>query len=213
VGLIVLLWRILPQDPSHDVGRTSLRKGFRAILSYPSALAGLAISILISASNETVNIIYGVWMEDSFGLQVVALGAASAIIGIAELGGEGLVAGLVDRLGKRRAVGIGLFSYALACILLPVIGTSWQGALIGLFLFYLSFEFTIVSSIPLMTELLPGARATLMAVNVAAFSLGRVFGSLLGPVVFAYGLGLNAVIAALMNLIGLFALVFVLHEK
>ena len=64
-----------------------------------------------------------------------------------------------------------------------------------------------------MTELIPSARATLMAVNVAAFSLGRVLGSLLGPVLFSYGLGVNAVVAAILNLIGLAALVFVLHEK
>ncbi|HSS98519.1 MAG TPA: MFS transporter [Terriglobales bacterium] len=213
VGLIVLLWSILPVDTSHTMARTSLRQGFRTILTYPPAVAGLTISILISASNETVNIVYGVWMENSFGLQVAALGAASAIIGIAELGGEGLVAGFVDRIGKRRAVGIGLSSYAVACILLPIIGTTPQGALVGLFVFYLTFEFTIVSSIPLMTELIPAARATLMAGNVAAFSLGRVFGSLIGPVLFSYGLGVNAVTAAIMNLIALAALIFVLHEK
>jgi predicted MFS family arabinose efflux permease len=213
LGLVVLLWRILPIDEPHTAARKSLRQGFRTILTYPPALAGLAISMLISASNETVNIVYGVWMENSFGLQVAALGAASAIIGVAELGGEGLVAGFVDRIGKRRAVGLGLLCYSLACILLPLIGTTWQGALVGLFFFYLTFEFTIVSSIPLMTELIPSARATLMAGNVAAFSLGRVFGSLLGPLLFSYGLGVNAVVAAVMNLVGLIILVFVLHEK
>lgn len=213
VGLIALLWRILPIDKPHTAVPISLRQGFRTILTYPPALAGLAISILISASNETVNIVYGVWMENSFGLQVAALGAASAIIGIAELGGEGLVAGFVDRIGKRRAVGLGLLSYSLACVLLPLIGTTWQGALVGLFCFYLTFEFTIVSSIPLMTELIPSARATLMAGNVAAFSLGRVFGSLLGPLLFSYGLDVNAVVAAVMNLVGLIILIFVLHEK
>jgi predicted MFS family arabinose efflux permease len=213
IGLVVLLWRILPVDNPHRAARTSLRQGFQTILTYPPALAGLSISILISASNETVNIVYGVWMENSFGLQVAALGAASAIIGIAELSGEGLVAGFVDRIGKRRAVGIGLLSYALACIFLPVVGTTSQGALVGLFLFYLTFEFTIVSSIPLMTELIPSARATLMAGNVAAFSLGRVLGSLIGPVVFSYGLGVNATVAAIMNLVALAALVFFLHEK
>lgn len=213
IGLIVLLWKILPQDVRDTTTRPSLRQGFRTILSYPPALAGLTISFLISASNETVNIVYGVWMEDGFGFQVAALGAASAIIGIAELGGEGFVAVFVDRIGKRRAVGLGLGGYALACMLLPLIGTTWQGALVGLFLFYLAFEFTIVSSIPLMTELVPNARATLMAGNVAAFSLGRVFGSLIGPILFAFGLPVNAIAAALMNLVGLAALLFVLQEK
>ena len=107
VGLVWLLWRMLPSDTPRAGSRPSLRNGARTILAYPPALAGLAISILICASNELVNIVYGLWMEDLFGLQVVALGAASAVIGIAELGGEGLVAAFVDKLGKRRAVGGG----------------------------------------------------------------------------------------------------------
>jgi len=213
VGLVMLLWKILPSDIRQGSSRTSLRQGFRTILSYPSAVAGLTISILINASNETVNIVYGVWMENAFGFQVAALGAASAIIGIAELGGEGLVAGFVDRIGKRRAVGFGLGSLALACVLLPLIGTTWQGALLGLFIFYLAFEFTLVSSIPLMTELVPSARATLLAGNVAALSLGRMLGSLLGPVLFTFGLPANALAAALMNVIGLAALIFVVREN
>jgi predicted MFS family arabinose efflux permease len=212
-ALVILLWNILPPDVRRTTARPSLRQGFSAIWAYPPALAGLSISVLISASNETVNIVYGVWMENVFAFQVAALGAASAIIGISELGGEGLVAGFVDRIGKRRAVGFGLGAYALACILLPIIGTTWQGALVGLFLFYLTFEFTLVSSIPLMTELVPSARATLMAANVAAFSLGRVLGSLIGPLLFAYGLPINAGAAALMNLVGLAALLFVPKEE
>jgi predicted MFS family arabinose efflux permease len=213
IGLIVLLWKIIPADVPHIGLRPSFWQGAKTILAHPPAVAGLSISVLICASNESVNIVYGLWMDDSFGLQVAALGAASAIIGIAELGGEGLVAGLVDRLGKRRAVGIGLVLYAVSCLFLPILGQSLNGALLGLFLFYLAFEFTLVSTIPLMTELVPQARATLMAANVAAFSLGRVFGSVIGPLLFASGLSSNALVAALMNLVGLGALLFFVHER
>ena len=118
---------------------------------------------------------------DSFGLQIAALGAASAVIGLSELSAEGLVAAFVDRLGKTRAVALGLMVNSLAALALPFIGRTEAGALIGLFLFYISFEFTIVSSIPLMTEILPGARATLMSFNIAFISLGRAFGAFLAP--------------------------------
>jgi len=213
IGLALLLWRILPPNEPRQISRISLRQGAGMILSYPPALAGLTISLLISASNEVVNIVYGVWMENAFGLQVAALGAASAVIGIAELSGEGMVAGFVDRIGKRRAVGLGLGCYALASVLLPISDGTLQGALISLFLFYLAFEFTLVSSLPLMTELVPNARATLMAGNVAAFSLGRMLGSLLGPPLFTLGLPANAMVAAAMNLVALTALIWVLAEK
>jgi len=70
----------------------------------PAAVSALIAGFLLSASNEVVNIVFGRWMEGTFGLRIIALGITAAIIGIAELGGEGLTALLVDRLGKRRSV-------------------------------------------------------------------------------------------------------------
>ena len=116
---------------------------------------------------------FGVWLEDSFGLQLGALAASAAVIGLSELGGESLTAALVDKLGKRRAVGIGIAANTLAALLLWLLGRSEWGALLGLFLFYLSFEFTMVSCLPLISAVAPGARATLMAATIMAFSLGR----------------------------------------
>jgi predicted MFS family arabinose efflux permease len=55
-----------------------------------------------------------------------------------------------------------------------------KGMTLGLALFFISFEVTLLSLVTLMTEVLPSARATVMAVTVATFSAGRVFGSLLG---------------------------------
>ena len=194
-------------------GAPSLARHLRAVLRHPAAIAGLALSVLLSSANETVNIVYGLWMESSFGLQVAALGAASAVIGVAELGGEGLVAGLADRLGKRRAVAFGIVLNTLAGLALPRLGVSTSGALVGLFAFYITFEFTVVSSIPLMTELVPAARATLMAANLAAFSLGRALGALLGPPLFAAGITANVGWAAVFNVAALVILGLFVREE
>jgi predicted MFS family arabinose efflux permease len=210
-GMFLLLWRMIPPDVPHEHKHPSLRQGLKHILSHRVALAGLSLGIFISTSNEVVNIVYGAWMEDSFGLQVAALGVASAIIGIAELVGEGGVAGLVDRVGKHRAVAVGLVAYTTACLLLPALAADLNGALVGLFLFYFSFEFTLVASLPLMTELVPSSRATYMALNGAGHSLGRVIGSFVGPLMFASGLAVNAVFAAVVNIVAL--VIFFLYVK
>jgi MFS transporter, DHA1 family, inner membrane transport protein len=212
-GMILVIWRVVPTDAPRDHARPSLIRGITNIMSRRTALAGLSIGLLISTSNEVVNIIYGAWMENSFGLQVTALGAASAIIGIAELVGEGGVAGWVDRLGKRRAVGIGLIVYSVSCFLLPILASSLNGALVGLFLFYFTFEFTLVASLPLMTELVPDSRATFMAVNAAGHSLGRMIGSLIGPLLFASGLPINAGFAAIVNILALLVLWVFVREN
>jgi predicted MFS family arabinose efflux permease len=212
--MALMLWFVIPSDtPSITTTRPALAEGIRVILRYTPALAGLAIAFLVSSSNEVVGIIYGAWMEDSFGLQVAALGLASAVIGIAELTSEGAVALYVDRLGKRRAVAVGIGTNALACLLLPVLSFGVAGALAGLFLFFLTFEFGVVSLVPLMTELAPGARATLMAGNVAAFSGGRMLGALIGPALFNVGLLANSVTAAAFNGIALVVLImFLKHD-
>jgi MFS transporter, DHA1 family, inner membrane transport protein len=207
LGVLIVagLFWMLPKE-SHQANAPRSRDNFRLVLASLPALAGLAVGVLASAANEEVNLIFGVWLQDSFGLKIAALGAASAIIGISEMSAEGLVAGFVDRLGKLRSIALGLAVNSLAALALPWLGRTEWGALIGLFFFYISFEFTIVSAIPLMTELLPSARATLMACNVAALSFGRAIGDFLAPRL--YGLGFLAVTlgAIAFNLLALLAL-------
>lgn len=199
------LFMMLPKDEK-PVSPNRSRDTFRIILTSVPALAGLAVGVLASAGNEVVNLIFGVWLEDSFGLQIAALGAASAVIGLSELGGEGLVAAFVDRLGKPRAIGLGLAANCLAALALVFLGRTQAGALVGLFFFYITFEFTLVSIIPLMTELLPSARATLMAFNVAGLSLGRAVGDLLAPRLYGLGFWFIVLGAVGFNLLALAAL-------
>ena len=176
------------------------------ILKVPTVLAGLGFAVATTVANETVNVVFGVWLEDSFGLQLAALGAASAVIGISELSGEGLSAIITDRIGKELSVRLGLTTSAVATILIYLVGQSVPGALIGLFLFYLGFEFTIVSSLPLMSELFPAARATVMASTVAGFSLGRALGAFLAPRLYQQGFIFNLIVALFFNALAFFLL-------
>lgn len=217
LGSALLLRSILPADRPQAQERPTLPSRFRSVLRSRAALAGLAVGLLISIANELVSIVYGAWLEGGFGLQAAALGAASAVIGVAELSGEGLVAGLADRIGKRRAVALGLLANVAACLALEPLGRSLPGALAGLFLFYLTFEFALVSGIPLMSELVPSARATALSANMGSHSAGRALGALAGPAVFAGGLlggGLTANLsaAALLDLLALAILLVWVRE-
>jgi predicted MFS family arabinose efflux permease len=212
--LFVLLGSILfagvllsvPRDGKTGQEKIPYWSNIRLIVGSIPAIASLAIGCFSSAANEMVNLNFGLWLEDSFHLQIASLGAASMVIGFAELGGEGFVAGFVDRLGKPRAIGLGLGANCLSAVLLFLLGRSTIGALVGLFLFYLTFEFTIVSCLPLMTEILPGARATLMAFNLAAQSIGRAVGDLLGPRLYQAGFIFIIIGAVGFNLLASIAL-------
>jgi predicted MFS family arabinose efflux permease len=213
VAVTYWLWRIIPADSTHKAERLSLAQGLRLILTHRAAVAGLALAALISGSNEIVNIVFGVWLNDKFELQVEALGVSVIVIGVAELLGEGLVGVFSDRLGKRRTVGAGLVMYSLACLTLPLLGATVEGALTGLFLFFLGFEFTLVSVIPLMTELVPSARATLLSANLTVFSLGRAVGATVGNQLYGqHSLLVNSFVAAGLNLVGLAVLILFVRE-
>ena len=184
LAAMLLLWLILPDDrPSQSSGPVVL-KNLRLILTTLPALAGILVAMAITASNELFNLTFGAWLEGTFAVKIATLAAASAIIGASELSSEVMASGLVDRLGKRLATVIGLMLNGLAVLALPYLGKSLTGALIGLFFIYFTFEFTVVSSIPLMTEVLPAARATFMSTYIAAMAVGRSLGALVVPALY-----------------------------
>jgi predicted MFS family arabinose efflux permease len=186
---------------------TGLWSNVRSVLTSLPALSGILIGLWISSANEMVNLNFGVWLADAFGLQIAALAGASAVIGLSELSGEGLVALVTDRLGKPRAIAFGLVINTLASVLLPYIGRTQAGALVGLFLFYISFEFVVVSQLPMMTETLAQARGTVMALNIVGYGLGRSLGALLSTFMYArLGFPVLTLIAALFNIFALLAL-------
>lgn len=209
LGLLSMfvIWRMVPSaDPHHERNADSAGN-YKTVFSSTTALAGISIALWASAGNELVSIIFGVWLEDSFGLRIAALAGASAVIGISELSGEGLVAFTTDRLGKPLAVMLGLIGNALAALLLPLLGQTQAGALIGLFLFYITFEYVMVSHIPLVTELTPSARATILSLNVAGHSIGRALGAFLAGLIYSrFGFVFVSLTAVMFNIAALIAL-------
>lgn len=210
LGLVMFAavrWMIPHAEHASDSPRPASRQNFRTVLTSIPALAGISIAVWASSANEIVNLIFGVWLEDSFGLKIAALAGASAVIGLSEISGEGLVALTTDRLGKTRALLLGLVGNAIAALLLPIVGRTEFGALAGLFLFYITFEYIMVSHIPLMTELVPEARATLLSFNLTGHSLGRMIGALLATFVYQrFGFLPVTLLAVGFNLLALLAL-------
>jgi predicted MFS family arabinose efflux permease len=208
--VFVLAW-MLPKDPIPLVGRPGFWSNLHTVFTYPPAIAALVMAALYTAANETITLVYGVWVEQAFALSIASLGATALAIGISELGGETLVTIFTDKIGKRKALAIGIIGNCLATLTLPIFGRWLAGAMISLILFYLTFEFTIVSGIPLMSEILPSARATMLASHMAFLAIGRSIGDLLAPTLFMQsflpGIGANAIVAILFNLLALLALI------
>lgn len=209
----VVVLVLIPPDSISKNGTKSIQGNFKLVLGSRATLAGLGVMLLICTANQLVNVVFGVWLNQSFGLQIAALGGASALIGIAELLGEGGVSAFGDRIGTRKAVAYGLVASVVASIFLPLVGSSTMGAYLGLFAFYLTFEFTIVSLIPIMAGVLPEARGTVMALSIASANLGRGLGSWIAAPIFSGGFWLNALAAAIVNLLAILVLRYLILSE
>ena len=202
--LLILL--LVPNIKPPQVKSQNVLKSIGEVLKIPAARYGLLMSLMLISSNEVINLVFGVWLEDSFGLKLAALGAASAVIGISEISGESIGGIVSDRLGRKRSIMLGMGMMLLISVCLPFLGGSQAAALVGLFFFYLSYEFTFVSTLPFMTELVPEARGTLLGANVACLSLGRMIGNLVAPFVFKLGFWANSLSAVFFVLVALWSL-------
>ncbi len=205
IGLLVFVPKDSPHSDPHHAPPAQMPIG--SLLKVKAVRAGLMTAFALVASNEVVNLVFGVWLEDAFQFKLAALGAASLAIGLFEMGGEGLSAALVDRLGKIWSVRAGILINCLAAGMLFLFGGSVVGGLSGLFLFYLSFEFTLVSLLPLMSETLPALRATVMATMLASVALGRSIGTQLSPLIYQqFGIAGNTIVTLVINGLALIAL-------
>lgn len=173
------------------------------ILKDPHVLAVISLGGIISFANEILSVVYGRWMEQAFGLGVEARGFTVIVIGAAELLGEGLVAAFADTLGKRRMVLVATSLAALAYAALPFLSGNLWLALGGIFLVYLGFETGIVANIPILTELVPEARSTVISTSGTLHSIARMTGALLGVWLFSFDFMWVGLFAALVNVLAL----------
>ncbi len=209
-GLAILI--VFPPDHNgREKNRTQLPfwRTWRQLAGQGPAQGMLLFTFFISISNDAFFVVYGVFLESSYGISLGALGLTVVIIGVAEIIAEVLTAVIGDRLGLHRAVILGTLGTIAAYLLLPLSGKSHLALALGnIFLVFLTFEFAMVSSISFCTEVMPAARATMMAGFYGVAAVGRVIGALSGGLIWtSFGwvaLSLFSAAAGCLALVGLF---------
>jgi predicted MFS family arabinose efflux permease len=192
LGLLGLVIPSTRRPSPLQVGDGGFRQAWRTVRGSRTAMGALIFGFLLSMANDNLFVVYGAWLESGFQLGMAALGGVTTVIGVAELAGETLVATVSDRIGLKRAIILGLLLTIAGYLLLPFASGSLVTALAVLFFVFISFEFTVVTSFPLMTEVLPAARGTMMAGFLAVGSLGRMVGAMTGGLLWLWG-GIPAV--------------------
>jgi len=215
VGMIGLVCLFPKNGPRK--GFVPDKKRFRDIwphlITNRPAVGALFYAFFISVANDNLFVVYGAWLEQSFHVSVIVLGIGTGVIGLAELCGEGLTVLISDRVGLWRSIVAGLVLTIINYVLIPLYGQSLWCALVGIFLVFLTFEFMIVTSMSLCTEILPDQRATMMAAFFAAGGAGRVIGALMGGHLWLLGgIWLTGMVSAGITLLALISLMIGLKD-
>jgi len=201
VGLLTLAV-LFPSDRPIAVERHAKKASSHGWMVFKdrAGLGAVLFGFFISLANDSLFVVYGAWLEKTFNLSVTALGLGTTVIGAAELAGESLTALLSDKVGLKRSVLYGLVISTACYGVFPFLGKDLTLALFGLFIVFISFEFTIVTAFSLCTELLPHSRGTMMATFLAAAGAGRVTGAMIGGAVWtAGGIPLTILVSLLAN--------------
>lgn len=163
VARVVPRDRPRPRQAAHEENRALPASAWRIIIG-SATTAGAGITVLV---------VSGVWLEDAFGLSAGAIGAVAVAFGAVELAASVSTARLTDRLGKPRAVAIGLSLVGAGLLLALAAGDrTWMGV-VALTTFLGGFEFAFVSSLALVSEAAPDARGKAVGTGNAVATIAR----------------------------------------
>ncbi|MFH2092903.1 MAG: MFS transporter [Pseudomonadota bacterium] len=168
--------------PLADKKPMAMATGWGQILQNKKVLSILCFVFFLSIANDNLFVIYGVWLEQSYHLTLVAIGMGTIFIGLAEILGESCTALFADRMGLKPSILTGGLLCSLFCFVLPILDIGLAYVLSGLFLIFFTFEFTMVTAMSLSTELVPELRASTMSAFFATAGLGRMIGAVSGGI-------------------------------
>ncbi len=198
----------LPEHHVRATPSTSSDGGFAwDTAKMPALWLLLLFPFLTLGGNDLFFVTQSTWLKDVLGANESMLGNLFVLIGIAELAGSLAVVAFSDRIGKRRSVLTSFMVTSICLLLMPIVDTSWISTVIVLFVFYFMIEYAIVATFPLLSEALPQARGTMMALVSATIGFGRIFSSLSSEWLYTTGqMTLVTAVAAGASMLGLFAL-------
>jgi predicted MFS family arabinose efflux permease len=168
-GFAVAVHRGLPHEGRHRhvVVRDHVRPGRAAWFAIAGVLA-------LMGASQCAFLTFGSWLEDSFGFTAVTIGIVVFGLGAGELLASTSTARFTDRIGKRQSVVRGASAMVPTGLLLTTALGAHVGTGLALLVVYMiGFEFAVVSSLSMATNLIPGHPAMGLGLCVGAGTFGR----------------------------------------
>ena len=204
LGVLALPLSLRLLSVSGSIGDVSPSSDAKPTMSR-AVIASLMVLVAMTASAQFVFIGHGLWLEDTYDLDASEVGLAIIAVGIVEVIATLGSAGLTDRLGKRVSIIAGVLLMTVMVGALAVFpAPPLPIGLLLLVMVFLGYEFAVVSSIPLISQLDPNARARMVGRAVGLSTVVRAVGTIA-----ATELYLNQGFATLMATSAAFGLISV----
>ena len=157
--------------------------------------------IMCSAQNLFVT--FGAWLEEEFQFGAARLAVAGFSLGLVELVASVSSSRQTDKWGKERSIALGALLVIPGGIFLCLGSNNLIIGLIGVFIYFLGFEFSVVSLLSLATSLVPNSPGTGLGWVLGAGTLGRAVMAIIATHLFeSFGVQGPALMGALFGLIG-----------
>ncbi len=151
----------------------------------------------IMSCAQSLFVTFGAWLQDQFGFGAARLAAVGFALGAVELFASLNSAHRTDGWGKERSIAAGALLIVPAGILLAVASTNIVFGLIAVGVYYLGFEFAVVSLLPIASQLVPNSPGAGLGWVLGAGTLGRAVIAIVGTRAYEkYGVDVPALIGS-----------------
>ena len=163
----------------------------------------VATMFFIMCSAQNLFVTFGAWLEDEFQFGAARLAVSGFSLGLVELVASVSSARQTDKWGKERSIALGALLVIPGGIFLSLGSENLIIGLIGVFIYFLGFEFSVVSLLPLATKLVPNSPGTGLGWVLGAGTLGRAVMAIVATTLFeSFGVRGPALMGAFFGLLG-----------
>lgn len=163
----------------------------------------VATMFCIMSSAQNLFVTFGAWLEDEFQFGAARLAVAGFSLGLVELVASVSSSRQTDKWGKERSIAIGALLIVPAGVLLNLGSHSFVVGIVAVFMYFLGFEFSVVSLLPLATSLVPNSPGTGLGWVLGAGTLGRAVMAIVATHLFeSYGVKGPALLGSVFGVVG-----------
>ena len=203
VGMVVILTMGIARRVTNEPKAHVRHESSGAAIRGRGWLVVLAVFCIMSAA-QNLFVTFGSWLSDDFGFEAAGLTIVGFALGAVELLSSTGSASRTDRWGKERSIALGAFLIVPGGILLAMGADVLFVGLLGIAIYLLGFEFSVVSLLPVASAIVPNNPAVGFGWVLGAGALGRALMSLVSTRVYEdHGIRIAALLGPVLALVAI----------